>query len=246
MAVDILMIARMASIERGLMADFTVHHLPPPDARNAFLKVMADRIRGVVTYSGGGLVDQALLDALPKVEIIANMGVGHESVDLGAAHARNIVVTNAGSVNAVDVAEHAFGLILDVGRAISFGDRHVRTGAWISQGRIKPTRRVTGRKLGIVGLGHIGLEIAKRAAAFDMPVSYHNRNARTDVPYRYVDDVVKLAREVDVLVAATPGGAATRHLINGAVLDALGAEGIFINVGRGSVADETALVNALT
>lgn len=246
MTVDILMIARMASIERGLEGDFTVHHMPSPDTRGAFLKAMADRIRGIVTYSGGGVVDGALLQALPKVEIIANMGVGHESVDLSAARERNVIVTNAGSVNAVDVAEHAFGLILDVGRAISFGDRHVRAGAWVSQGRIKPTRRVSGRKLGIVGLGHIGLEIAKRATAFDMAVSYHNRTARNDVPYRYVDNIVTLAREADVLVAATPGGAETHHLISSAVIDALGPEGMLVNVGRGSVVDESALVEALT
>ena len=245
MPVDILMIARMASIERGLEDNFTVHHLPPPDMREGFLESMADRIRGIVTYSGGGIVDDALLRALPKVEIVAKMGVGHESVDLGATRKHNIIVTNAGSVNAVDVAEHAFGLILDVGRAISFGDRHVRAGAWITQGRIKPTRRVSGRKLGIVGLGHIGLEIAKRAAAFDMAVSYHNRSARTDVPYPYVNNILTLAREVDVLVAATPGGAATHHLISADVIDALGPEGILVNVGRGSVVDESALVSAL-
>jgi lactate dehydrogenase-like 2-hydroxyacid dehydrogenase len=245
MPVDILMIARMAPIERALEAGFTVHHLPTESERTAFLSAISGRIRGIITYSGGGLVDHALLNALPKVEIIANMGVGYESVDMTAAHERGIIVTNAGSVNAVDVAEHAFGLILDVGRAISFSDRYVRAGTWVSQGRLKPTRRVSGRKLGIVGLGNIGLEIAKRAEAFDMPVSYHNRKPRSDVTYRYVSDIVTLARDCDVLVAATPGGASTHHLINRAVIDALGSDGIFINIGRGSVVEETALVDAL-
>jgi lactate dehydrogenase-like 2-hydroxyacid dehydrogenase len=228
------------------LEDYAVHHLPPLDARAAFLKSFADRIRGIVTYSGGGVVDETLLNALPNVEIIANMGVGFDSVDMAAARTRKIVVTNAGAANAVDVAEHAIGLMLDAGRAISRGDRHVRAGDWVKKGRIKLTHRVSGKKLGIVGLGNIGLEIAKRAAAFDMPIAYHNRKARTDVAYRYVDDPVTLAEESDVLICATPGGEATRHLINGPVIGALGPEGILVNVGRGTVVDEAALITALT
>lgn len=245
MPIDILMIAPMSSVERGLK-DYRVHHLPPVDARPAFLQSMADRVRGIVTYSGGGLVDKALLDALPKVEIITNMGVGYDSVDMDAARARNIIVTNAGSSNAIDVAEHAIGLMLDVGRRISGGDRHVRAGDWIGKGRVKLTHRVSGKKLGIVGLGNIGLEIAKRAAAFDMPIAYHNRHPRNGVPYRYVDSAARLAEESDILICAAPGGDATRHLISGGVIGALGPEGIFINVGRGTTVDEAALVTALT
>ncbi|MBY0510566.1 MAG: 2-hydroxyacid dehydrogenase [Rhodospirillaceae bacterium] len=245
MPIDILMIAPMSSVERGLK-NYTVHHLPPAEARPAFLQSVAGRIRGIVTFSGGGVVDQALLNALPKVEIIANMGVGFDSVDMAAARARDIIVTNAGASNAVDVAEHAIGLMLDVGRKISFGDRYVRAGDWALKGRIKITHRVSGKKLGIVGLGNIGIEIAKRAAAFDMPISYHNRKARGDVPYRYVDNVVKLARESDILICATPGGDGTRHLISGAVIGALGPDGILVNIGRGTTVDEAALVTALT
>lgn len=237
MPIDILMIAPMASVERGLK-DYTVHHMP-------FSPSVAERIRGIVTYSGGGIVDQALLNDLPKVEIITNMGVGFDSVDMAAARARNIIVTNAGASNAIDVAEHAIGLMLDVGRKISFGDRYVRAGEWAKTGRIKLTHRVSGKKLGIVGLGNIGLEIAKRAAAFGMPIAYHNRKARSDVPYRYVDNVVKLAEESDILICATPGGEGTRHLISGVVIGALGPEGIFVNVGRGTTVDEASLVTAL-
>jgi hydroxypyruvate reductase len=245
MPIDILMIAPMSSVERGLK-NYTVHHLPPADARPAFLKSMAARIRGIVTYSGGGVVDQALLDELPEVEIITNMGVGYDSVDMTAARARNIIVTNAGSSNAIDVGEHAIGLMLDVGRKISFGDRYVRAGEWAKTGRIKVTHRVSGKKLGIVGLGNIGLEIAKRAAAFDMPIAYHNRKPRTNVPYRYVESVVTLAEESDILICATPGGDETRHLISGAVIGALGPDGIFVNIGRGTTVDEAALVTALS
>ena len=245
MAIELMMMGPMAPIERGLVPDFTLHRLPPEAEREAFLARCGLTIRGVVAYSGAAILDAALLERLPNVEIVTNMGVGYESVDLDAAKARGIIVTNAGSVNAEDVAEHAFGLMLDVARNIAAGDRHVRGGQWPVKGRMPMTHRMTGRKLGILGLGHIGLGIARRAQGFDMPVSYHNRRRRGDVPYRYVSDLVELAREVDFLVAATPGGDETRNLINREVIDALGSEGIFVNVGRGSVVDEPALIQAL-
>jgi lactate dehydrogenase-like 2-hydroxyacid dehydrogenase len=245
MAIEILMMGPMGPIERGLVYDFTLHRLPPEGEREAFLARSGANIRGVVAYSGAALLDERLLARLPNVEIVTNMGVGYETVDLDAAKARGLIVTNAGSVNAEDVAEHAFGLMLDVARNISAGDRHVRSGQWPIKGRMPMTHRVTGRKLGILGLGHIGLGVARRAEAFAMPVAYHNRRPRPDVPYRYVANLVELAREVDFLVAATPGGDETRNLINREVLDALGPEGFVVNVGRGSVIDEAALIDAL-
>ena len=245
MAVEILMMGPMGPIERGLEPDFTVHKLPPEPERGSFLAENAAGIRGIVAYSGASLVGPAFLDQLPNVEIIANMGVGYESVDVPAARARNIVVTNAGSVNAEDVGEAAFGLVLATARRIAAGDRYVRAGDWVSKGRMQMTHRVTGRKLGILGLGHIGLAVARRGAAFDMPVSYHNRRRREDVPYRYFPSLVDMAKEVDFLVAATPGGDETQHLIDRAVIDALGPEGIIVNVGRGSVIDEKEMVAAL-
>jgi lactate dehydrogenase-like 2-hydroxyacid dehydrogenase len=243
---EILMLKPMSAVERALTPEFTVHHLPPKADSEAFFEGVGPRVRGLFTFSGGGvLVDRALLSMLPNVEIVANLGVGHDSVDLEAADERGVIVINAGAVNAVDVAEHAFGLLLDGARAISAGDRYVRAGLWASKGRMKLTHRLSGRRLGILGLGSIGRAIAKRAEAFDMPVSYHNRRPRNDVPYRYVSSVLELARDADVLVAAAPGGEATHHLINRDVLDALGPNGILVNVGRGSVVDEAALVDAL-
>src|SRR5579883_428740 len=245
MAIEILMMGPMGPIERGLVSDFTLHRLPPEGEREVFFARSGKNVRGVVAYSGAALLDERLLARLPNVEIVTNMGVGYESVDLEAAKARGIIVTNAGSVNAEDVAEHAFGLMLDVARNISAGDRYVRSGQWPIKGRMPMTHRVTGRRLGILGLGHIGLGVARRAEAFAMPVAYHNRRRRPDVPYRYMADLVELAREVDFLVAATPGGDETRNLINREVLDALGPEGFLVNVGRGSVVDEPALIAAL-
>jgi len=188
----------------------------------------------MVAYSGAAVVDGKIFAALPNLEIIGNMGVGYDSIDIGLAKERGVVVTNAGSVNAVDVAEHAFGLILDVGRGIAAGDRYVRAGRWVREGRMPITHRVSGRVLGILGMGHIGCEIARRAAAFDMPVFYHNRHPRSNTPHTYVDSIVELARRADILVVATPGGDGTRHLVDRAVLDALdlGASSSISPAGR--------------
>jgi hydroxypyruvate reductase len=242
---DILMTGPMRSIERRLEPDFMVHKLWLQSNRTDFLANIGPRIRGLVAYSGAIPVDATLLTLLPVLEIIINVGVGYDSIDIDFARRRKIVVANSGSVNAVDVAEHAFGLILDVGRRITDGDRYIRAGRWSSDGRMPVTRRISGRKLGILGLGHIGAEIAKRGRAFDMEIFYHNRRPRGDLPYCYVGSVNDLARMVDILVIATPGGEGTRHLVDDDVLNALGPEGLLINVARGSVVDESALVDAL-
>lgn len=246
MPIDILMMGPMRPIEQRLEPDFTIHRLWKFENRAEFLKQFGPRIRGVVAYSGAALVDAELLAKLPALEIIGNMGGGYDSVDVELVKARGIIVTNAGAANAIDVAEHAFGLILDVGRAIAAGDRYIRAGRWLSEGRMHITHRVSGRKLGILGLGNIGAEIAKRAVAFDMEVSYHNRHRRPDLPYRYVDDVVDLASHVDILVVATPGGEGTRHLVSEKILEALGGNGILVNIARGTVVDQEALVKLLT
>jgi lactate dehydrogenase-like 2-hydroxyacid dehydrogenase len=246
MPIGILLVARFEQIARRLTPEFAVHHLPAAPERAQFLAETGPQIRGIVTSTAVGVpVDAALLAALPNVEIIANMWVGYDTVDMTAARARGIIVTNAGAANAIDVAEHAFGLILDIARGITAGDRYVRAGAWRAKGRMPLTHRIAGRKLGIAGLGNIGLEIATRATAFGMTVMYHNRKPRLGLAYEYLPTLVELARQVDFLVVATPGGPATRHLIDRDVIDALGADGVLINVGRGSVVDEAALVTAL-
>lgn len=243
---EILMMGPMPPIERALEGDFLIHKLWEHEDRSAFLRRVGPRIDGIVSYSGAALVDAEILAALPNVRIVTNMGVGYESVDLTVTKARGIVVTNAGGVNAIDVGENAFAMILAFGRGIVAGDRYIRAGRWRSEGRRKMTRRVSGRTVGILGLGHIGMEVAKRAAAFEMPVFYHNRKVRSDVPYTYCSSPVELAHAVDFLVVATPGGAQTEHLVDAAVLDALGPDGALINIARGTVIDERAMVDRLT
>jgi lactate dehydrogenase-like 2-hydroxyacid dehydrogenase len=166
-------------------------------------------------------------------------------IDLVAASDWGIVVTNAGGVNAIDVAEFAIAMLIGAGRDISGGVYHARSGQW-QERRIGLTRRISGRPLGIFGLGHVGLEIARRAEAFDMPVFYHNRRQRKELPYAYVETLLELARQVDFLVIAAPGGDETHHMVDRSIMDALGPEGVLVNVGRGSIVDTRALVSALS
>lgn len=191
-------------------------------------------------------VDAAFIDQFPALRAICNLGVGYSNIDVAHAHKRGIVVSNTPGVLDDCVADLTWGLILATLRGMGRAERYVRAGQWTTQLPALPLgRRVTGRRLGIVGLGRIGLAIAQRAQGFAMPVRYHNRQPRSDVPYGYADSLIELAEWADVLVAATPGGAQTRHLIDAEVLRALGAEGFLINVARGSVVDEAALIQAL-
>jgi lactate dehydrogenase-like 2-hydroxyacid dehydrogenase len=189
-------------------------------------------------------VSAATLAALPKLEIIASNGVGYDGIDVAAASARGVVVTNTPDVLNDCVADTTFGLILGVMRKLPQADRFVREGAWLKGGQALTTS-VHHKKLGIIGFGRIGKTIAKRAGGFDMEVAYHGRTKQPDVAFRYFDKLVDLADWCDVLVVITPGGAATRRLVNADVLKALGKNGYLVNVARGSVVDEAALLAAL-
>jgi lactate dehydrogenase-like 2-hydroxyacid dehydrogenase len=245
MTVDVLMLAPHAGAERMLAAEFTVHKLWQQADPEAFWREAGPRIRAVVTFTTARTrVDAALMDRLPALRHIANIFVGVESIDLDEAHRRGITVTNGAGTNEGDVADMAFGLLLAAARGILAGDRHVRDGRW-PQGRVPQGPRFWGRPLGIVGLGHIGQAVARRAAGFEMPVSYWGRAAKPDQPYRFVPDLVQLAREVDFLVVAVAGAPGTHHLVGAPVLEALGPAGILVNVARGFVVDEAALIAAL-
>jgi len=202
--------------------------------------------RALITL-GGLRTDAALMAALPDLGLVACYGTGFEGVDRSAAAARGILVTHAGDANATSVAEFAMGLVLATARHILRGDHLVRTGGWTSLtiDRMPLVPGLAGRRLGIYGLGSIGLKIAQRAAAFEMEVGYHNRSPRTDVPYLYQESLLQLAAWADVLVVAVRASAQNRHAIGPEVLDALGREGVLVNIARGVVVDEAALCDAL-
>ncbi len=222
---------------------YRAHHLWQAPDRGALLAELQTRARAIVT-SGGAGADAKLINSLPRTEIIACFGVGYDAIDLDVARARNIAVTNTPDVLTDDVADLALALILDSQRRISRGDRYVRAGKWV-KGGMELGAALTGRKLGIVGLGRIGLATARRAEACGMKIAYHGPRKKNAVPYTYFAGLVDLAADCDILCLTLPGGAGTKHLVNAEVLAALGPRGTLVNVARGSVVDEAALVAAL-
>jgi hydroxypyruvate reductase len=200
-------------------------------------------IHGIAT-SGKAPIDAALLKRLPDLEIVSCLGAGTEGVDLAAAAARGIEVANTAHVLAADVADIAMGLVIGLARDFRGADRFVRTGAWAG-GKYPLGAALRGARLGILGLGTIGSAVAHRAEAFGMTIGYHVRRPRADCAYEYFADLVEMARWCRFLVVACPGGAATRHLVDARILEAIGPEGFLVNVARGSVVDEAALAAAL-
>lgn len=232
-------------VTAALKDDFVLHDYFRAKDKPGMLKEVGGKVRGYISFASAGGADAALMDATPKVEIIANWGVGYDRVDAAAAKQRDIVVTNTPDVLTDCCADLAMALILAVARRVAEGDRYVRAGNWPKLGNLALATRVNGSRLGIVGLGRIGKAAAKRAEAFDMKIAYYGRRKQKDVPYGYYDDAVKLAKNSDFLLLTCPGGRETHHLVNAEVLTAIGPEGFIINVARGSVVDEDALVAAL-
>jgi lactate dehydrogenase-like 2-hydroxyacid dehydrogenase len=223
---------------------FTVHKLwEAADSAKALAEV-ADKIR-FVAVGGHAIVDAALIAALPKLEIVANFGVGYDAVDAAAAAKRGIVVTNTPGVLNEDVADLAMGLLISTVRELPQAEKHLREGKWPKGNYPLTHGTLRGRTLGIVGLGRIGKAIAKRAEAFGLKIAYFGRRKQADAPYPYYDSVLALAEAVDTLMIIVPGGAETKNLVDAKVLKALGPNGILINVARGSVVDEPALIEAL-
>ncbi len=200
------------------------------------------QIRGIATNAVQA-PSIALMDALPKLEVVASSGIGTDALNLAYARTRGIRVANTPDVLTDDVADAAMMLMLATSRQLVRADRNVREGRWLKG--LSLGYRVNGKRLGILGLGRIGRALARRAAAFDMQIGYHQRNINRESPYRYYDNVLDLAADSDFLVVIVPGGAATDNMVDARVLDALGPEGILINVGRGSTVNEPQLVDAL-
>ena len=232
-----------AGTQSVLQEQFACHLLHEAKDRDAFLRQHAATVRGLATF-GPMSVDGRLMDALPKLEIIANFGVGVDAINLADAKSRNIIVTNTPDVLNEAVADTALALVLNTVRAFPQSERYLRAGHWASKGPYPLTVDAGGKTLGILGLGRIGEAIAKRALACGMKIRYHNRT-RKDVPHPYDPDPVTLARNADVLMVVTPGGPETNKLVGAKVLDALGAKGYLINIARGSVVDEAVLLRYL-
>nr|WP_085990529.1 2-hydroxyacid dehydrogenase [Rhizobium sp. CF142] len=224
----------------ALKAQFTVHDLSKADNQEKLLEEVGPQIRGIA----GGKVSASLIQKLPKLEIIAVSGVGIDSVDVAAAKARNIRITNTPGVLTDAVAELTIGLMIALSRRIPQGDQFIRRGKW-PDGIFGNWFELKGKTLGILGLGRIGKQIAELATALKMQVVYHGRNRQPDVPYVYYDTVLALARASDWLVVTAPGSAATAKIVSREVMEALGPNGMLVNMARGSMVDQEAMIELL-
>ncbi|RWI87896.1 2-hydroxyacid dehydrogenase [Mesorhizobium sp.] len=204
---------------------------------------MRAAVRGIASYAG---INAAMIDALPNLEIIASFGVGYDSVDANHAAKVGVMVTNTPDVLTEEVADTAIGLLINTVRELYAAEKWLRDGNWAKTGNY-PLSRLTlrGRSVGIFGMGRIGRAVARRLEAFGLPIAYHNRRRVEGVPYEYRATLKGLAEAVDTLICIAPGGASTEKAINAEVLSALGSNGVFVNVGRGSTVDEAALAAAL-
>ena len=226
----------------SVAAAYDVIYAPDPDSRAEAVAAHGATVRAVLTNGTTGLTP-AEVDRLPKLELISALGAGYENLPLDHARARNIVLVNGAGTNDNCVADHAFALLLAVVRDVPQLDQATREGAWRDTLPMRPN--VSGKRLGILGLGNIGQKMARRGAGFDMELGYHNRKPREGESMRYFESVTALAQWCDFLLIATPGGPGTKHLVDKAVLEALGPDGFVVNVSRGSVVDTEALAAAL-
>ncbi len=241
---DVLLVGPLRPVLAKGFADFAIHKLGDAADRNTFPAGLAG-IRAIAVSAPVQSVDDALFAALPKLQIISSFGVGYDHIDANAAAKRGIVVTHTPDVLTEEVADTAIGLLLNTVRELPQSERYLRAGKW-PEGNY-PLSRATlrDRTVGMVGLGRIGIAIARRLEAFGVPVVYHTRQPRPELGYRHYPQLVDMAHDVDTLIVIVPGGAATKNMIDAKVLDALGPNGIVINVARGSVIDEPALIAAL-
>jgi len=241
---DILMMGAYPAWDMDVLdAHYVVHKLWEAADPDGMIEANRGTIRAIATRGELG-ASADLMKRLPKLEIVSCYGVGTDAIDLGYAKANGIKVTNTPDVLTADVADMAVGLLLSVARKIPQADRFVREGNW-GNGNMPLVTRVSGKKVGVVGMGRVGAAVSRRLAAFDCEIAYFDVSRRSDLPYMFVPDLVDLARRTEFLVVTLAGGDTTKNIIDAAVLDALGSDGILINVSRGSTIDETALLRAL-
>jgi len=241
--IPLLVLSGLSSAHQAQIAEvYDMTYAFDPALRAAAIAEHGKKFRAVLTIGVIGITPEEIA-AMPALELICCMGAGYEGVPLEVTRARGIATANGAGTNDDCVADHAFGLLIGIVREFRKLDRLCREGVW--REAIPQPPNVSGKKLGILGMGTIGQKIAKRAAAFDMEVGYHNRKPKEGVTQRYFDDLKSLASWADFLVLAAPGGPATKHLVNAEVLDALGPQGYLVSIGRGSVVDTEALAAAL-
>lgn len=244
--VEILVLGAVRPATReALERDFICHDANEPADVETIAAEAGDRIRGIAR-GGHFHADKALLASFPKLEIFSNFGVGYDGIDLDYCAGKGIVVTNTPDVLTEEVADTALGLLLTTVRELSAAEQYLRAGRWETEGAYPLTKAtLRNRTVGILGLGRIGMAIARRLDAMQVPVVYHSRREKADAGYRYYGDLKAMLEAIDTLVIVVPGTAETTNLIDADMLKALGPDGIVINVGRGTVIDEPALIEAL-
>lgn len=231
-------------LDSRLREHFTLHCDPAPVPPEDWLARHGAAVRGMANASFTPLTAE-LMDRLPNLQIISSLGVGYDLIDVAAAKARGIIVTHTPDVLNADVANYALLLLLAASRDLPAQDRFVRSGRWAQGERAQLTHTLEGATLGIVGLGRIGRVLAQKLTIFGGPILYHGRNPQPDVPYEFCPDLLAMARRCDALILLLPGGAGTERIVDAEVLEALGPSGILVNVARGSVVDQPALIAAL-
>jgi lactate dehydrogenase-like 2-hydroxyacid dehydrogenase len=243
---DVLLVgARKPVLVNGLEPKVNLHDYLGAKDKDALVASIADKVRAIAIAYTANKVDAGFMQKFPKLEQISSFGVGYDHIDAKWAGAHGIVVTNTPEVLNEEVADTALGLLLCTVREFPQADRYLRAGKWVNAQYPLTKATLRNRTVGIVGMGRIGKAIAKRLDAFGVPVVYHSRNPQAGVDYKYYPKLLDMARDVDTLMVIVPGGAATQNLINAEVLKALGPNGILINMARGSVVDEPALIEAL-
>jgi lactate dehydrogenase-like 2-hydroxyacid dehydrogenase len=231
-------------VVKGLEAIGTVHKVAAAKDPDAFIAEHS-HVRAIACSDTRELIPGTLMARFPELEIVSSFGVGYDHMDVKWATAHNVVLTNTPDVLTEEVADTALGLLLCTVREFPQAERFVRAGKWLERGYPLTKATLRNRTVGMVGMGAIGQAIARRLAAFGVPVVYHTRKPRRDVSYLHCPSLIEMARAVDILMVIVPGGPGTQNLINAEVLDALGPDGILINIARGSVVDEPALIKAL-
>src|SRR6476620_9573669 len=244
---DVLMVgAKKPVMMKGFEGKVTLHHWLDLKDKDTFVKDMGNKIKAIAIAYTANKVDGNFLQQFPNLEQVSSFGVGYDHIDAKWAGEHGIIVTNTPEVLNEEVADTALGLLLCTVREMPQAERYLRAGKWVSQGHYPLTKAtLRNRTVGMVGMGRIGKAIARRLEAFGVPVVYHSRNPQSGVAYKYYPQLIDMARDVDTLMVIVPGGASTQNMINAEVLKALGPRGVVVNMARGSVVDEPALIEAL-